>query len=830
MRNTIRQLADIISSHDQDKIQRELRIIALSPKNSGDAQEQTAKEEQKKVLLLAQNFITQKGKPAENWRTSTTCFEALTDWFEQTTHIENHLPLSMMSWCCQLEQTLPNSINPNRIITLGSAYYAEPHKFMGFLYWLLESGVESAFIIQSTLLHRFFAYHAFEMTIIGKSYALLAKLSNRLDAFLSFLNNNSCGMRGFTNNTHDDGTYYSCNLLGTFFTHHALLRDYNLKETPTLYLESIHCHFAEQLFYLFGWELLKKLNYSDGTNQLFLQKLLQSEVKTKILSELPFNVLQGQFSISFTNVILIVIRQSYNPEELLAITLTEPFYIHAAGLNLGTFLFEPHLRTIINTLCTSAKYNTLHHLPFLATLASALSNASPITLSGTNWNTAEINLILKTIVDIILPYGNTIYDDAIQPIHNILTKLWPFFLEKMTQLARNIDTAIHDFNYNDIDYDTLTHTWGSQLSTCNLLFSLEPKLPQAASYPRTIYQLHARVLQNKCALCIADDELLPLESMLSNMTPDASTQKRILQETLIDPFSQAALIEAILNYRTPFFSAESLLIQAFGNTNSVLFHAFTTENETLSELLLINTLKKTVLPNGTLTALLDAAIEYNKVHYTKSLCNLNGVNQLMPNDIESALFGAAIQWEVWHVIGLLCGLSGDENVNPILIKANNIHLYFDVIKKYQEHYCTPVAPADAFQYKNDNDETPLHFAANHFTMEQFKNIFAALRITYSTEPQEIAALLNAQTKSNQRVECTTDHPEKEAINAFLHALRDEYKQYEEDASTVDEEEEEQEEDTIPMISRLFSPSDGRRRSRETTDSDETNDEFQRGPS
>ena len=619
MHNTIKKLADIIASHTLEEIQRELRIIALTRKNPNNAQGQAATEEQKKVLLLAQNFITQKGKQAENWRTSTACFEALTDWFEQATHIENHLSLSMISWFCQLEQMLPNSINPNRIITFGSAYYAEPHKFMGFLYWLLEKEVEQKLIIKSNILHYFFAYHAFEMTVLEKSYALLANLSNRTNAFLLCLKSCSCNMRGFINNEKEDETYYSYNLLGTFVLHPVPLREYNLKQTANLYLESAYGNFAEQLFYLFGWEFLKKLNYTDETNQWVLQKLLQSDMKTKILSEFPSSVLQGQLSTLFTNAILPVIRQSYHQKELLAITRAEPFYIHAAESDL------PDLNTIISTLCTNTKYHTLHHLPLLVALASKLAEDFLFGVRATNWNSGEINLILKTIVEIILPYGNTIYDDAIQSIDPILVRLKPFFSEKMAQLAHNMDTAIQCFNHGEINYDALTHAWGSQLSTCNLILSLIPDLSQATSYPHTIYHLHARVLQKKSALCIANSESLPLESMLSTMTSDTSTQKRILQETLIDPSSKTALIDSILNYTTSAFSSESLLHHPFGNTKSVLFHAFTTKNEVLSQVLLS---KRT--NDDDLMEIIEATLSENQIEDNTTPIREGGFFPLLP--------------------------------------------------------------------------------------------------------------------------------------------------------------------------------------------------------
>ncbi len=887
----IKNIADIISTHDLEKIQRDLRNIALSPKNADDAQAQTKTSEQKKALLLAQDFITQKGKPADNWRTSTACFEALTDWFEQATQIENHLQLSMISWYCQLEQMLTHSINPNRIITLGSAYYAEPHKFIGFLYWLLENGTEQSFIIQSNILHLFFAYHAFEMTTLENSYALLANLSNRVNLFLLILKNCSCNMRGFINNEQEDGTYYSYNLLGTFFTHHTLLREYTIRETANLYLESTYLNSAEQLFYLFGWELLKKLNYTDRVNQSIFHKLLQSEMKTKILSEFPTIILQGQLPTLFANSIFLIIRESYHPDELFAITQREPFFIHAAGPNLHTAPLESQLNSIINALCSNSKYHTLHHLPFLVTLTTKLEGGYSAALFGTNWNTREINLILKTIVDIILPHGNTIYDEAIRPILHIIRRLTPFFIEEITSLAHNIDTAILNFNYGEINYETLTHTWGSQLSTCNLIFSLLPNLPDASSYPRTIYQLHTRVLQKKCALCIVNEEAFPLENMLSTINPDAAIQKRILQETLVDPLSQAALIETILNYTTPAFSSTSLVFEHFGTTISVLFHAFTTQNEALSRLLLskkiatdehlfgiiettlsnnqinqfnlawshlefdetnqvaitqlllqcirnesihsetreicftkiftfLQTLGESILTRDTLTGLFAETIKYSHVTYTKILCNLNGANQLSPRDIKTALFDTAIQWETWDIIAFLCGLSGDITVKPTLIKANNIDLYFNIIKKYKEYYEKDIAPTNAFLYTNDNNETPLHFAANYCTFDKFKKIFHELRKTFAAEPEKIAALLHATTKSNQIVECTTDHRAKESINTFLIERRAEYQEQEEDdTSTTYDEEEDEEEGTT-----------GRRRSREESDSDEINDLFRRAPS
>ncbi|GEM_PF-5952992 len=910
MHNIIKKLADMISSNNIEQIERHLRVAAVSLRNSNQAHLHTEIEKDKKILLLAHAFLTRRGKPNDNWRTSQICFEQLTDWFLQATDIDNHLQLSMASWCCQLEQTLKNSINPTSLISLGSAYYAEPHKFMGFLYWLLENGTNHESIMRPTLLHRFFAYHAHELDTVKKSYALLANLSDNVNRLLSLLKKESCNMRGYINNKRDENNenesaYYSYNLLGSFFSHEEELPLNNIREAHNLCFESTSLECAEQLFYLFGWELIKKLDFSYGNeiSQQLLQNLLRSQTRTKILSEIPSGALDGQFSTPFTTTILSIIGETYIPADLLEITLSEPFYIHAVKLDLYP-IFEPHLGNIIHLLCHNEKYLTLHHLPFLAFLAHGLANDTAINPFRANWNTVEINLLLKSIVDIILPHGNSIYDDAIQPINYIFSRLKPFFLEKMAQFANNIDTAIHNYNDGEIDYETVTHTWGSQLSTCNLIFSLLPNLARETSYPRIIYQLHARVLQKKCDLCIAKNEMLSLENILSVMIPDASKQKRILQETLIDPLSQAALIEAILNYRTSLFSSDSLISEPFGNIKSVLFHACTTKAGKLQTVLfnkisienhifsiientlfenhirefdiawsyiefnapnkiemirmllrrfqheiidaeirlnyfdklffLINTSQEIKLPDGTLKAVLAEMIKYGAVSRTKTLCNLNGINQLTRNDIESALFDDAIEWEAWNVTGLLCGLSGDNTVNPTLVPANNIHLYFKVIEKYKLDYHTPNAPEDALIYKNSGNKSLLHFAANHCTFEEFKNIFKEFRQTYATEPQKIGVLLNATTTSNQIVACTTNHPDKEAINAFLDEVLDEYKanEYNEDAaSTVDIEDQDEldeldepnepnepnEPDELNDGSRFFfppQPSDRRRRSRE----------------
>lgn len=809
MHDTIKKLADTIASNNLEEINRQLRIVGRSIRNPNQVHLRTEIENDKKIFLLAHAFLTQHGKPNENWRTSQTCFEQLTDWFEQTTDIENHLQLSMVSWYCQLDQTLENAINPNQLIPLGSAYYAEPHKFMGFLFWLLENRVMPRSIIQSAILHRFFEYHAFEMNVLEESYALLTNLSNNTNTFLSFLEKKSCGMRGFI----DHHSRRSYNLLGKNVSYEGRPPEYNPEETRSLYLELTCLNYAEQLFSLFEWELIKKLNFTQQTDQRLLGQLLNSQMKTKILSELPRSVLQGQFSIEFTHKIFTIIEKTYRSDELLAITLSEPFYVHAFNVDSYSYLFlEPNIINGINTLCYDEKYHTLHHLPFLAELACKLANRNPL----------QVNLILRTIVDIILPFGDAIHDSAIQPIHYIYPRLRPFFLEKMMAFLRNIDTAIRHFIDGEIDYNAVTHLWGSQLSVCNLIFSLQLQWASAISYPRSIYQLHTRVLQKKCDLCIVNEELLPLENMLSIMTPDAETQKRILQEALVDPASQAALIETILNYWTQFFPINSLIFTPFGVIKNVVFHACTTHAEKLQIVLFKN--------HDVLTDALTEAIRYNDIAFTKMLCNLSGAYQLTRDDIKSALFGAAIQWETWEIIGLLCGLSGDDTINPDLIKAGNIHLYFNIINKYQKHYKTKIAPTDAFLYINDQNETPLHFAANHCSFKKFEGIFNKMKKAFIEQPEEIYALLNARTISNQIVACTTDHAEKREINAFLNRARDEYKRYERDAaSTVDgEDQDELEEDATPIIrairNRLFSPTPNRPNRRRERSEESTQEE------
>lgn len=561
------KLADIIAKHSSETIQKKLRIIALEKK--------TPENPEKKLFLLADQFVTQCGERDDHWtQPHSSCFSELSHWFLESTKIENHLIFAVVAWKCHIQHKLTNAITAKDMVVLGSAFYAEPPKFMGFLYWLLTSDVTPKEIGDSRILHDFFAYQVINISEIESAYAILFEINHTaIDDFFTYTQKKSCGMRGFCNNpSKNNNTYSSYNLLGKIFTH-------TTKENETLFknktLKEMEVHTitaAPTLFDLFEWEIIKKLNFKSDTHARFLSTLFHTPLKTKILKEFPTYALSGFFSKALSEFMLNQIQDNLGNAEIAKWVYQEPFYMHAIDFTESS----PFISSgVISSLCGDEKYKTLPHLFYLTKLVRSLDTDN---ISFVKQNTAEINEILNAIFKVLLQYGNSIPDESIDDIEPILPKLQPLADEAIGSFYQNIKNGIEDFLNDIIDYDALSQIWGSQLSNTNLLLQIYPPLHEK-NYPATVYDLQAQILQQqhhkKQSFLVWD--------LLSKITTDTATQCRIIQETIVHPTTELSLAELILKQCDTHFSVNILCTTPFGHEGSVLYHAIKNQNSDLYE-------------------------------------------------------------------------------------------------------------------------------------------------------------------------------------------------------------------------------------------------------
>lgn len=841
----IKKLADIIATHDLSQIERQLRFIGISVRQTHNIPQHTRLEKDQYIFKLAHAFITQFGKPNENWRASHLCFEQLYNWFENTTEIDRHDQLAILSWICQLNHLLSEKIFPHEMVGLGSAYYAEPYKFAAFLYWLIDNNVAPEAITHSNILQCYFAYHAFEISVIQNTYAWLTAISDTANHFVASLKNISCGMRGFVNNNQEDNTYHSYNVCGHLFSHpnHGIVFSPTTEPLVHFNLRSNNLNeIAETLFYLFDWELIKKLNMGNEVASQLLETLLQSNAKQKILSEFSSGALNGQFSKKFAGKIFFFISRALTMDALLALIESEPFYLHALWCLSSTHCVESCIKNSIVIFCAQAKYHTLPHLPFLVYLIQRIERMH----HDENWG-AEIQALLNMILGIILPYENGLHDNDIISIIPILQYLQPLLSQKIEGYKKNIDDAIVQFIRREIDFDAIAQVWSSQLSRSNLLFRLVPASAQTTLYPRTIYQLHALVLKMQYKYCVENNIAFPLSNLLLAFSPELAMQKRILQETLLDQGTCAELTETILDYSLSTHICAHIVLHSFGNSRSILFHTLTFHDQELQHILFrkilippyVFTVMETMIQENLIDQLNtiwnhlqldvmarvnilklflnyfqnnDAVLETRNCYFEKIGFLLYYLKHTRINkNLLEITFQQGIKYGRGNLVKTLCMLDHPNRLSKAVIQKERIkaaveHQAWHMVGllcglSWDPNFKTQLiqpnnvplyfqlikkykkthrldSAAGALQYQNENDENLLHLAAKYCTFDQVKQFFREFRL--ALKPRELDQLLNAQSNMKQIPACTRSTPDAKEINDFLNEMRQTYSDLDDD--------------------------------------------------
>lgn len=585
MHKTIEKLAEIIITKTRTEIERELRINGITLRNCQNNQLHNKTKAQQKILSIALNYLTQHSTPHENLRDIHTRFESLSDWLENATNIENHLQLAMLSWSCHLEVCLANSIPPDELVPLGSAFYCTPHKFIGFIYWLLQNDAPTHLNQLTNILEEFFGYHIWNKNTLYNSYQLLANLSDKATQFLKLIETTPCQMHAFTNNPLRNG-FSSYSLSGQTFFHKSKFPAIKKNQGAPFNFDATQLGLTKTLFELFEWEFIKKLNLGYQPYAIAIKNLLQTNSREKLLKSFSLNATQGTLSVELSWTLLQLIQSSLDIETLKNLTQSEPFYLYAIPDNvLKNFSSHAFLTKALNTLCSDSTYKTPLQIYFLSKLAVKIAYSQTQTPLGINWTIPQVNLIIGTIFDIILPFENSLPDEFFLHSFPVLSPLESFSRQKLIELSQTLETSLTEFIQNKIDFETLETIRGNQLSTVNLLFRLHPQLKKQIQYPRCIYEFYAHTLQKLFNNHNNINEPNLVNSLLARIQCDQHNERRILQESLISNYCDQIFKEKLLCYIKSTTSIDLFVQQPFGNTRSVIFHAMTRSNTDLINLL-----------------------------------------------------------------------------------------------------------------------------------------------------------------------------------------------------------------------------------------------------
>ena len=833
MHEDIQAIATIISETNLAGIDRRLRETAILLRDPTQASAIDSNKLKLAQLEIARAFIQKHPALTPDWRISILCFQELYDFFIEAKEIENHQTMAMFCWYLLLKRVIYGAVPAQKLIVLGEAFFDEPTKFAAFLYWLLSNHVDPRDIVDSNILHRYFALHVINMEELQKTFQLLSKCGNSTEGFLNFISSVSCECSGLIDYREESGGFRSYNLMGTYFQHtyHAgAFSRSSIDQHPLIDTENVLSQGAH-FFHLFGWKFLMSINniWSEKYREIIYQ-LIDSSSSALFLNEFPIKVLSGELDRDITTSILQVFR-AWNEEveqyDAYLIKLN-PFYLHTITLPASP---NECVRGALKQLSSEKRFQAIYHLSYLSALCIKLESMEAYQI--------EYNALLKTIFDFIFPIGNSLGDSVIQKIYDILPQMKVYFESAVTQFTQEVFARIEDFLNNRCDYDAVELMWGSYLTHFNFSKYLYPDLAEKTSYPPSKFHLKTHALE--CFFKYYEDQQIPFSAIeLSKKICDNDDQRlRTLQEAVCITKNDQLInhiIDQMLQCNNDF--SARFFHSSFGVNNSIIQHAFDHFSETkllsflkeiqYTEDQFFNTCALAVYKNNgvvffnlieselftpeislkcihailensmfsllhefTLAKLMDSpslnlasrtfiydlfivAIKQGRNDIVRFFAQKEKSQLLVESAIKA---GAKCAAENCHYETLLylCGFS-DEIENTI-IQKNNISLLVEMISTYEaQMLSSPYDFKAMLTYKNENNENLLHLIVNNRSLDMLKTYVDLLKKTLNQN--EISDLLSSRSAFGFLPYCELvreeNTPNARQINDYLNQMRDEY--------------------------------------------------------
>ena len=816
----IEEFIDLISHHNIEHIEREIRTTAFDIRQSTSENISTL-ENKRRLFELARQFILQHKNIAINWTSITHATEKVAQWFYDlpAETFPFAKTLAAFTWKYALEKKISSDISYLDIIFLGTIYLDEPYKLSGFLVWLLEKSVSENDIIRSGILHQYFKYAVFDIDQIHQFYEILKSIPSA-NKLLDLIRTVSCAVPAFLNHKgNETNPYQSYNLTGDTFFHteeHSSEVVFNNNAAALLSEKMIDC--SVTLAELFGWTYIKLLDFNSPAFKLIFQKLLGADFDC-LTKALPQEILSGGFSADVIEIMLeriVNYIDEPNADYFYSLLQKDSFYIQLI----------PYFKDIIDLFSPQFIHDsiqTIFYCPFLCELCEFFEPFSQYS--------ATVDLLKTTIFENFLSYSALMPDEIFDAVSD-LTGIDQLCKERLALYEKNMASLVNQLAIDEINFDALMHQWGSYLGHVGLFSEILTEIKKESSFPFSLYAVRACVIEKYWKKSSTENTEFNLDQIMQSILSVHSTEdkKRTLLEALLF-VKDKNLIIRLLNELAAKKSLNLFVHASFGEDKSLIDCAIEEHRNTLLSLIfhktkitgeLLNYYIKDAYKAKNFDALSEICktqsqsiskkmsrkmLEYACVSkrwdlfqtvaeindqpkhvatvfgelfvsaaltgQKDTLITLSQFTSVKPsnNDISNAIQSAASKKE-YETIFLLCGFKGDLYQRSPSITKNNVSQYFSAFFKIRKNFCSARELREFLFIKTEDNENLLHLLAKNNNHIMLRDYFSILKDYFN--PSELAQMLSHKNNAGEIPAATKKNREGRRIDLFLNQGRREY--------------------------------------------------------
>lgn len=582
----------------QSDIARELRVLAIEERSqtSVDFAEKTEEKiekvkSRKRLCECAAQFLIEKPIEIRSGMIAVSDYPAIAQWLF---HNKNKYPaaagLAVDAWQKYLNLLIPDDFPAFRLVSLGAHFFQSPYQLAGFLAFLFNRGVPLDLVVNSGLLHQYVEEeYGVGLDDLKEMYQLLRLSEAQLVALSRtpvrvpiLLNIPKSNHEGLSNRP-----FFSLNIMGETFEHETAFEKNTLNTVLNEFtLDADVIAHLDKLFQLFDWQLIKTLDFKSPLIDVALTVLLNAHFK-KITDDLPRLALTGEISHELVMKILKHISKLLTPENemrLQNLINQNPFYLllyahENQPLSNTALLTVEALKKIAESELYFDSRNLIY-VGFICEMLNKINDDSKI--SGE---------IKRKLFESFLQNDELMDKSDFESVLG-LNELIDFTREKIQHYRDELNANIEKWLSGEIDYYSVLIDWEGLQSRASSIFYIDPTLRQTTDYPKTGYELKAKLINSAWQRFKRDagnDAEFDLNSLLetfciSSYENEKQKQKekvRILQESLLF-IREKECVDYLLQWiQSHGYNAKSMLEEPFGDGNSLIEKCVSNENTDL---------------------------------------------------------------------------------------------------------------------------------------------------------------------------------------------------------------------------------------------------------
>lgn len=525
-------------------IERELQCHALTLRR-GDLSTSVIDDTRRKLhelnikKSLLQWFLTHTEQPS---------YALLANWFQSADcSLEDKTVYAVCSLYQSLKTQFSSQFNPFHVLALGELDFDNPERFCAFLIWMLEGDASVTAILDSGLLHLFFAfqfpYFAQDNNPLHVVYRILNQLGDTpsIKNLLNDANHHYSGVRGAKLNSKASSTtlWESSNLTGGEFKHRRRLtagtKLFQALPAPRF---SDNTDDMVNLYQWFGIGMLKFFDMTCSSNRDAFKSLLLSKEGDAIQQALPALMLSGEIPLHKARLWLSSIADEVNREtiSLEKWIVAQPFYVYVFSRNVIAIngINRSLIQTSIQSLLQSIEKAPLNS-PAVILLVDLY-----VRLKADRHLSELLLLLNQFILTQVMRYTCRLPDEVYNAVRmvNIDER---YVIDRVTLFRESLLEA---FDREMIE--PLQFKWQENRVQLYNLLDICPELCARSQYPFDSYQLKAFYIEQMWRVTTESFDLSAVLKMVASQDVDESLNltKRILLETLL--FTKANPLQTIL--------------------------------------------------------------------------------------------------------------------------------------------------------------------------------------------------------------------------------------------------------------------------------------------